>query len=240
MTYVSKKNGFQRFNLTVRGTKDAKGNFRQVKRINSYTNFAAAAGGAKVIGATAGRATPVPHRRHREHQLGWGHRGQRRHEPAVRGGRPGRQEGGEDQPSPGQRHAQPGAGRAEVVPLAADPDSGSRFTALRQFALEVCVKDARRPRRSGDGSSPPRPTRSRPSAPRRSPPNLTLRSFKLKKAVKAAAVRLRGPGEPVHRRSRTTQASRKNDPTSRHRLRCRLRPRHDRARSRAPGLREGR
>ena len=26
------------------------------------------------------------------------------------------------------------------VPLAADPDSGSRFTALRQFALEACVR----------------------------------------------------------------------------------------------------
>ena len=54
-------------------------------------NFAAAAGGAKVIGVDRRLAQPgVPHRRHREHQLGRGHRGERRHDQPVRRGRPGR------------------------------------------------------------------------------------------------------------------------------------------------------
>ena len=34
-----------------------------------------------------------------------------------------------------------------ALPLAADPDSGSRFTALRQFALEACVSGCAADRR---------------------------------------------------------------------------------------------
>ena len=34
----------------------------------------------------------------------------------------------------------PAPGSSDPLPLAQDPDSGSRFTALRQFALERCVK----------------------------------------------------------------------------------------------------
>ena len=75
------------------------------------------------------------------------------------------------------------------VPLAADPDSGSRFTALRQFALEACVQALRRPAKatwkrfytSRAGAFPA--LRPRPVAP-----NLILRSFKVP-VTRAAAIR---------------------------------------------------
>ena len=74
--------------------------------------------------------------------------------------------------------------------MAADPDSASRFTALRRFALEVCVQLCRwRPakwKRVYTSSANAFPS----VLPRPVAPSLTLRGFKLKKAVKAAAVRL--------------------------------------------------
>lgn len=76
------------------------------------------------------------------------------------------------------------------IPLAAepDPDSGSRFTALRKFALEACVRDCtgadavwkRFYTSPGDAFPGLRP---RPVAP-----NLTLRSFAVP-ATRAAAIR---------------------------------------------------
>ena len=131
----------------------------------------------------------------------------------------------------------PAPAEPEVVPLAADPDSGSRFTALRQFALEVCVKDCtsasakwRRVYASKANAFPA-------IGPRPVAPNLTLRSFKLQKAVKAPAVRLVAwrTSAPARRR---TPGSRRTT-RRRHRLQGGLRPRHDRARGRAPGLRQG-
>ena len=76
------------------------------------------------------------------------------------------------------------------VPLAQpDPDSGSRFTALRRFALEACVA-----RCSSDKATWKRFYTSRANAfpalrPRPVAPNLTLRSFEVP-ATRAAAVRL--------------------------------------------------
>ncbi|CAI9404791.1 M36 family metallopeptidase [Nocardioides sp. T2.26MG-1] len=77
------------------------------------------------------------------------------------------------------------------LPFAADPDpdSGSRFTALRQFALEACV--------SGCGTAKAvwkrfytSPANAFPAVrPRPVAPNLTLRTFKVP-ATKAAAIRL--------------------------------------------------
>ena len=77
------------------------------------------------------------------------------------------------------------------IPLAADPDpdSASRFTALRRFALEACTKacasdDAVWKRfYTSPGNAFPA-LRPRPVAP-----NLTLRSFKVP-PTKAAAIRL--------------------------------------------------
>lgn len=77
------------------------------------------------------------------------------------------------------------------VPLAmdADPDSGSRFTALRRFALEACVKAC-----SGENATWRRfyvsPGNAFPAVrPRPVAPNLTLRSFDVP-ATRAAAIRL--------------------------------------------------
>ena len=78
------------------------------------------------------------------------------------------------------------------IPLATepDPDSGSRFTALRRFALEACVSScAQRRRRSGSGSTPRAADAFPAQRPRPVAPNLTLRGFDVP-ATKAAAVRL--------------------------------------------------
>ena len=76
------------------------------------------------------------------------------------------------------------------VPLAQpDPDSGSRFTALRRFALEACVS-----RCASANARWKRFYTSKPDAfpglrPRPVAPNLTLRSFRVP-VTRAAAVRL--------------------------------------------------
>jgi hypothetical protein len=73
-----------------------------------------------------------------------------------------------------------------------DPDSGSRFTALRQFGIDVCTASCTSPTarwtRVYTSSADAFPG----VQPRPVSPNLTLRSFKVggKKGVKAAAVRL--------------------------------------------------
>jgi hypothetical protein len=73
------------------------------------------------------------------------------------------------------------------VPLAADPDSGSRFTALRRFAIETCVQSAR-----NDCTKPgarwkrvyTSPADAFPAVrPRPVAPNLALRSFDLPDVV---------------------------------------------------------
>ena len=82
----------------------------------------------------------------------------------------------------------PAPAEATDLPLAADPDSGSRFTALRRFALEACT--------SACGSANARWTRfyTSPSAafpgvrPRPVAPNLLLRSFDVRD-TRAAAIR---------------------------------------------------
>jgi hypothetical protein len=77
------------------------------------------------------------------------------------------------------------------IPLAADPDpdSGSRFTALRRFALEACVEDCA----AADATWKRfyvSPANAFPGVrPRPVAPNLTLRSFRVP-ATRAAAVRL--------------------------------------------------
>ena len=193
MTYVSPKHGFKRFTLKVGKQKGVKGKkkFRITKRIKSKKNFAAAASGAKVLAATEGSRNPDFLIDGTE-ATNWG----------------GVTEGDVDTTHPsvtvdlaGKRKVKinriqvsamlnPAPAEPEVVPLAADPDSGSRFTALRSFALEVCKKKC-----TSASAKWKRVYVSRADAfpaigPRPVAPDLTLRSFKLRKAVKAMAVRL--------------------------------------------------
>jgi hypothetical protein len=194
MTYVSPKHGFKRFTLKVKakkGAKSPKGKFRMVKKIRTTKNFAASASGATVLALTAGSRNPDFLIDGTE-GTNWG----------------GVTEGDVDTTHPsvtidlaGKRKVKvnriqvsamlnPAPAEPEVVPLAADPDSGSRFTALRSFALEVCKKNC-----TSASAKWKRVYVSKADAfpaigPRPVAPNLTLRSFKLPKAVKASAVRL--------------------------------------------------
>jgi extracellular elastinolytic metalloproteinase len=191
MTYVSPKTGFKRFTLKVSGKKGGKGKYRIVKRIKPKKNFAGSASGAKVLASTAGSRNPEFLIDGTE-ATNWG----------------GVTEGDVDTTQPsvtvdlaGKRKVKinriqvsamlnPAPANPEEIPLAADPDSGSRFTALRQFALEVCKKNCtsasakwKRVYVSAADAFPA-------IGPRPVAPNLTLRTFKLKKKVKASAVRL--------------------------------------------------
>ena len=87
----------------------------------------------------------------------------------------------------------PAPASATDVPLAADPDSGSRFTALRRFALDTCVASA-----TNDCTKPDAtwkrvfvsPADAFPAVrPRPVAPNLTLRSFRLPAGTVATHVR---------------------------------------------------
>ncbi|GAB3259052.1 M36 family metallopeptidase [Nocardioides dilutus] len=191
MTYVSPKTGFKRFTLKVTGKKGTKGKFRIVKKIKTKKNFAAAASGAKVLDSTAGSRNPDNLIDGTE-ATNWG----------------GVTEGDVDTTHPsvtvdlaGKRKVKinriqvsamlnPAPANPEEIPLAADPDSGSRFTALRQFALEVCVKACTTASAKWRRVYVSRADAFPAIAPRPVAPNLTLRTFKLKKAAKAVAVRL--------------------------------------------------
>lgn len=186
MTYVSKTNGFQRFTLKV-----PKGKKTALKRINSYTNYAAAAGGAKVIGSTPGSRNPDFLIDGTEN-TNWG----------------GVTEANVDRSKPfvavdlvGKKPVKinrlqvsamlnPAPAEPELVPLAADPDSGSRFTALRRFALEVCSKNCTKASAKWKRVYVSKANAFPAIGPRPVAPDLTLRTFKLKKAVAATAVRL--------------------------------------------------
>ncbi len=116
-----------------------------------------------------------------------------------------------------------------------DPDSASRFTALRQFAVEACVRSC--------GSTKARWKRvfvSKANAfparrPRPVAPDLILRSFAIK-PTKATALRL------VVLENQCTgfagyAGEQDNDPLNDTDCKTALRPRNHRARGRVPGLR---
>lgn len=184
MLFVSPTSGFTRFTIKVRPGK-------QTVRIAATKNLASAQAGAGIIGATEGSLNAAQLIDGTEATT-WG----------------GVAETNVDETSPsvavdlvGGTHVvrrvqisamlTPAPADDSELPLAADedPDSGSRFTALRQFALEACVKacasaDAAWKRfyvSPGDAFPAVRP---RPVAP-----NLTMRSFRVP-ATRAAAVRL--------------------------------------------------
>jgi hypothetical protein len=182
MLFASAKRGFERFVVTVRP-----GQHRTV-RLHAPKNLASGTGGAKVIAASDGSLNPK-HLIDGTEASNWG----------------GVSAGDVDATHPfvavdlaGGVHEvhrvqvsamlNPAPSSGTEVPLAADPDSGSRFTALRRFALEACVTHCSSARAtwkrfytsSADAFPALRP---RPVAP-----NLIMRSFRVP-ATRAAAIR---------------------------------------------------
>ena len=182
MLYVSARRGFKRFTMTVKPGQ------HKVVRVRAPKNLAGAASGAKVIGSSAGslnskwlidgtEATAwggvstenvdASHPFVTVDLAGGVHRVRRVQVSAMLN------------PAPADPNA---------LPLAADPDSGSRFTALRSFALEACVSNC-----SSTNATWKRFFVSRANSfpgvqPRPVAPNLILRSFKVPR-TRAAAIR---------------------------------------------------
>ena len=184
MLYVSKKHGFKRFEMTVRP-----GEHRTV-RVKQPVNLASAAAGAKVIAASGGSLNAAALIDGTE-DTNWG--GVNGDGTSV------------DKKNPFVAVDLAGAkprrihrvnvsamlhpsSASDPVPLAQDPDAGSRFTALRRFALEACVSDCTSSKavwkRFYTSAADAFPA----IAPRPVAPNLTLRSFDVPD-VRAAAVR---------------------------------------------------
>ena len=185
MLFVSATRGFKRFTMTVQP-----GESRTV-RIRQPRNLTAAANGAAVIAASEGSLNAASLLDGTEN-TNWG--GVNADGSNV------------DESSPfvsvdlaGATHTvrrvavsamlNPSPPDGSEVPLAQDPDSGSRFTALRRFALERCVS-----RCGAAGATWTRfyvsPADAFPSVvPRPVAPDLILRSFDVPD-VSAAAIRL--------------------------------------------------
>ncbi|WP_395657726.1 M36 family metallopeptidase [Nocardioides sp.] len=185
MLAVSKARGFKRFTLTVRP-----GEHRTV-RLRMPKNLAGKVNGARVLGATDGSLNPVSLIDGTE-RTAWG---------GVTGDNVDSSHPSVSVDLAGGVHVvrrvqvsamlNPAPPDPTEVPLAKDPDpdSGSRFTALRQFALEACVQGC-----SGDDAVWKRfytsPANAFPAVrPRPVAPNLTLRTFRVP-ATRAAAIRL--------------------------------------------------
>jgi extracellular elastinolytic metalloproteinase len=185
MLFVSAKRGFKRFSLTV-----APGDVRTV-RISQPRNLASAAVGARVIGASEGSLNAGSLIDGTE-STNWG--GVNADGTNV------------DETSPfvsvdlaGRTHPvtrvnvsamlTPAPAEETEVPLAQDPDSGSRFTALRRFALERCVSDCRSQDATWKRFYVSRADAFPSIAPRPVAPDLIMRSFDVPD-VRAAAIRL--------------------------------------------------
>ncbi|GAB6986125.1 M36 family metallopeptidase [Nocardioides pyridinolyticus] len=185
MLAVSKKRGFKRFHLTVKAGQ------RTVVQLRMPKNLAAKANGAKVIGATEGSLNAVSLIDGTE-ATNWGGvtaENVDASKPSVAVDLAG----GVHTVRRVQVSAMltPAAADPSEIPFARepDPDSDSRFTALRKFALEACVKACGSDKAvwkrfyTSPGNAFPA-LRPRPVAP-----NLTLRSFAVP-STKAAAIRL--------------------------------------------------
>ena len=198
--YVSPTHGFNRFTVKVPAVakgKKGKKSLSKTVRIETSSNYAALAGGASVIGATAGSRNAAALIDGTE-ATNWG----------------GVTAGNVDDTHPfvavdlaGSKavkikrvnvsaYLTPAPASGDELPLLTkvdeDPDSGSRFTALRQFGIDVCTSSCTSP-----GATWTRVYTSSADAfpgvqPRPVSPNLNLRTFKVggKKGVKATAVRL--------------------------------------------------
>jgi extracellular elastinolytic metalloproteinase len=182
MLYTSAGRGFSRFSLTVKP-----GQHKTV-RVHAARNLAAKASGARVIGSTAGSLNAATLIDGTE-RTAWGgvtaaNVDESRPFVAVD------LAGGVHKVRRVQVSAMlnPAPADPTEIPLAADPDSGSRFTALRRFALETCTSAC-----SSNNAVWKRfyvsPGNAFPGLrPRPVAPNLTLRSFKVP-TTKAAAIR---------------------------------------------------
>ncbi|WP_208544027.1 M36 family metallopeptidase [Nocardioides seonyuensis] len=183
---VSPDHGFTRFTLRVEGAK------ARTVVVADQVNLASAAAGASVLGATSGSRNAA-HLIDGTEATNWG----------------GVTDGNVDDTTPwvaidlaGDQHVvrrvqvsamlNPAPADPNALPLAAaeeDPDSGSRFTALRQFALEACTSACE----SQDATWTrfyTSPADAFPSGlPRPVAPDLTMREFDVPDTV-ASAVRL--------------------------------------------------
>jgi hypothetical protein len=186
MIYVSPRTGFTRFSLRVRPGQHT------TYRVHARRNLAAAKRGAKVIRASAGSLNPRALLDGSEGTNWGGVNGDGTnvdaHHPFVSVDLAGRVH---------RIHRvqvsamlNPGPSSPTDVPLAKDPDSGSRFTALRRFAIEVCVHHCAKTSARWHRVYTSRPNAFPAIDPRPVAPNLILRSFKLHRSVRAAAVRL--------------------------------------------------
>jgi extracellular elastinolytic metalloproteinase len=210
--FVSAKRGFKRFTLDVKPPRGTTGKAVVVK-VRAAKNLAARASGARVITSTAGSRNAGSLIDGTE-ATNWG----------------GVTDGNVDATRPsvsvdlaGKRKVTvrrvqvsamltPAPAADEPIPLVEDPDSGSRFTALRRFAIEVCTKrcttSAAKWRRVFVSEANAFPA----IAPRPVAPNLIMRSFKIKESA-ARAVRLvvlenQCTGGPAY------AGERDNDPTN--------------------------
>ncbi|MFC4783683.1 M36 family metallopeptidase [Nocardioides sp. MAHUQ-72] len=182
LLFASAKRGFQRFTLTVRP-----GEHRTV-RVPGPRNLAAGKAGAKVIRSSPGSLNPGALIDGTE-RTAWG----------------GTSESNVDATHPyvavdltGRVHTvrrvnvsamlNPAPASPTDVPLAADPDSGSRFTALRRFALEACVRHCRSTRATWKRFYTSGPAAFPAMRPRPVAPDLALRSFAVR-PTRAAAIR---------------------------------------------------
>ncbi|GAW50019.1 MULTISPECIES: M36 family metallopeptidase [unclassified Nocardioides] len=182
MLYTSAGHGFSRFHVTVKAGKHTR------VRVKAPKNLAAKASGAKVLGSTAGSLNAGSLIDGTE-KTAWGgvtatNVDESRPFVAVD------LAGGVHQVRRVQVSAMlnPAPGESTDVPLASDPDSGSRFTALRQFALEACVKACSSGKAVWKRFYVSKANAFPALRPRPVAPNLTLRSFKVP-TTKAAAIR---------------------------------------------------
>ena len=183
MVFVSRAGGFKRFQLAVEPG-------AQTVRVHAPRNLAAKRNGARVLDATAGSLNAVSLLDGTERTAWGGVTAENVDEshPSVTVDLAG----GVHTVRRVQVSAMlnPAPPDPNEIPLATDPDpdSGSRFTALRKFALEACVSDCGEAQAVwkrfyvSPGNAFPA-VRPRPVAP-----NLTLRTFEVP-ATRAAAIR---------------------------------------------------
>ncbi len=186
LLFVSEKGGFTRFNVRVRPGQ------RLVRDLGRRTNLAASAAGASVISATEGSRNPdfLIDGTEATNWAGVTDGNVDETNPTVAVDLAGGQQTVRRvQVSAMLTPATTGGGDIPVAQVDEDPDSGSRFTALRQFAIEACTSgcggtDATW-QRVYESSADAFPSRE----PRPVAPDLIMRSFRVD-PVEASALRL--------------------------------------------------
>ena len=180
------RHGFMRFNMTVRPGKRA-----QVVRVRTTKNYSSAPSGAKIIRSTSGSRQPAFLIDGTE-ATGWGvatAKNVDQSRPSI------------DVDLAGKK---PVVIRTVAVsallrpPFQADRDAGSRFTAVRKFAVEACVKACATPRARWKRVSPLAEQRVPvlASPPGRADPQHAGLRHQADEGRRPAPGR---PGEPVHR-----------------------------------------